>query len=43
MEILHTFVANRLFLAKQGRPDIIPGIAYLYTKVKKPNKKIGIN
>jgi hypothetical protein len=36
-EIFHTFVAKGLFLSKQGRPDIMPGIAYLSTKVRNPS------
>jgi hypothetical protein len=35
-EIFHTFVTKGLFLAKRGRPDIMPGIAYLSTKVRNP-------
>jgi hypothetical protein len=36
-EIFHTFVTKGLFLAKRGRPDIMPGIAYLSTKVRNPS------
>jgi hypothetical protein len=36
-ENFHTFVAKGLFLAKRGRPDIMPGIAYLSTKVRNPS------
>jgi hypothetical protein len=35
-EIFHKFVAKRLFLAKRARPDIMPSIAYLSTRVMKP-------
>jgi hypothetical protein len=38
MEIFHKFVAKGLFLAKQGRPEIIPGIAHLSTMVRNPSK-----
>ena len=30
-ETFHTFVAKGLFLAKRGRPDILPTIAFLCT------------
>ena len=26
-----------MFLARRGRPDILPGISYLLTRVSKPN------
>jgi hypothetical protein len=35
-EIFHKFVAKGLFLAKRARPDIMPSIAYLSTRVMKP-------
>jgi hypothetical protein len=38
MEIFHKFVAKGLFLAKRERTDIMPGIAYLSTKVRIPNE-----
>ena len=34
----HTVTAQGLFLCKRGRPDIAPAIAYLTTRVRKPNK-----
>ena len=37
--VLHTFVAKGLFLAKRGRPDILPAIAFLTTRVSKPTKQ----
>jgi hypothetical protein len=40
-EIFHTCVTKGLFLAKQGRPDIMPGIAYLSTKVRNPSRNNG--
>ena len=33
----HTVTAQGLFLCKRGRPDIAPAIAYLTTRVQKPN------
>jgi hypothetical protein len=36
---LHTFVAKGLFLAKRGRPDIMPCIAFLTTRVKNPTEE----
>jgi hypothetical protein len=36
IEIFHTLVAMRLFFEKRGRPDILPCIAYLSTKVISP-------
>ena len=36
-EIFHTFVMKCMFLAKQGRPDVLTGISYLATKVLEPH------
>lgn len=36
-EIFHTITAQGLFLCKRGRPDIAPAIAFLTTRVQKPN------
>jgi hypothetical protein len=38
MEIFYTLVTKGLFLAKRGRPDIMPGNAYLSTKVRSPSE-----
>jgi hypothetical protein len=37
-EVFHTVTAQGLFLTKRARPDIAPAIAYLTTRVKKPNR-----
>lgn len=37
-ETFHTFTAQGLFAAKRARPDISPAIAYLTTRVRKPNE-----
>jgi hypothetical protein len=37
-ETFHTFVAKGLFVSKRGRPDLQPAIAFLTTRVKKPNQ-----
>jgi hypothetical protein len=37
-EMYHTFTAQGLFLTKRARPDISPSIAYLTTRVRKPNQ-----
>ena len=36
--IFHTFVMKRMFLCKRGRQDILPGIAFLTTRVTKPDE-----
>ena len=36
--LYHTYVMKLMFLAKRGRPDILPGISYLSTRVSDPNK-----
>ena len=36
-EIFHTYVMKLMFLSKRGRPDILTGVAYLTTRVRKPN------
>jgi hypothetical protein len=36
-ELFHTLVAKGLFLSKKARPDILPAITYLCTRVKEPN------
>ena len=38
-ETFHTTVAQGLFLCKRARPDISPAIAFLSTRVKKPNRE----
>jgi hypothetical protein len=37
-KIFHTFVMRGMFLCKRGRQDIQPGISFLTTRVKHPNK-----
>ena len=37
-EQFHTTTAQGLFVCKHGRPDISPAIAYLTTRVRKPNQ-----
>ena len=37
-ETFHTFVMKAMFLCKRGRPDINPAIAFLASRVKKPNQ-----
>ena len=32
-EVFHTYVAKSLFLAKRGRPDVLPTVAFLCTRV----------
>jgi hypothetical protein len=36
-ELFHTITAQGLFACKRGRPDISPAVAYLTTRVHKPN------
>eukprot|EP00934_Nitzschia_sp_Nitz4_P004202 Nitzschia sp. Nitz4//scaffold466_size5842//986//4399//NITZ4_009198-RA/size5842-processed-gene-0.7-mRNA-1//-1//CDS//3329552510//4192//frame0 len=36
-EIFHTFVAKSLFLCKRARPDILPAVAFLSTRVRSPD------
>ncbi len=36
-ELFHTIVAKGLFLSKRARPDILPTIAFLCTRVKEPD------
>ena len=38
-EVFHTFVAKALFLTKRGRPDIMPMVSFLCTRVKEPTKQ----
>ena len=38
-EAFHTFVAKALFLTKRSRPDIMPTVAFLCTRVQKPTKQ----
>ena len=38
-EHFHTMVTKGLFLAKRGRPDIAPTIAFLCTRVKNPTQQ----
>ena len=37
-EIFHKFVAKGLFASKRARPDILPAITFLSTRVKSPNE-----
>jgi hypothetical protein len=37
-EIFHKFVAKGLFASKRARPDILPAIIFLCTRVKSPNE-----
>jgi replication fork clamp-binding protein CrfC len=37
-EQFHKFVAKALFASKRARPDILPSIAFLCTRVKSPNQ-----
>ena len=37
-EMFHTLVAKGLFISKRARPDILPAITYLCTRVKEPNE-----
>ena len=37
-EIFHTFVMKGMFLSKRARPDVLPGIIFLTTRVKEPNQ-----
>ena len=36
--IFHTYVMKLIFLAKRGRPDILPGISYLSIRESESNK-----
>ena len=38
-EAFHSSVAQGLFLAKRGRPDVLPAIAFLCTRVTKPTEE----
>ncbi len=38
-DTLHTFVAKGLFLTKRGRPDALPAIAFLTTRVNAPTEQ----
>ena len=38
-EVFHTTVAKGLFISKRARPDIQPTIAFLCTRVRKPEQK----
>ena len=33
----HTFVMKNMFLVKRGRMDVLPGVTFLSSRVKKPN------
>ena len=37
-EVFHKFVAKGLFASKRARPDILPAITFLCTRVKSPNE-----
>ena len=37
-EAFHTFTARALFLTKRARPDILPTVGFLCTRVKEPNE-----
>ena len=36
-DLYHRFMARLLYLEKRARPDILPEIAYLTTRIKEPN------
>ena len=36
-KVFHSCVAKLLYIAKRGRPDILPIVSYLTTRVTKPN------
>jgi len=38
-KVFHTFVMKGMFLAKRGRQDILPGIAFLATRTKEPTEE----
>lgn len=38
IKIFHNFVIKCVFLCKQARQNMLPGIGFLATIVKKPNK-----
>jgi len=38
-QLFHTTVAKGLFVAKRGRPDILPAIAFLCTRVQEPTQQ----
>ena len=38
-ETFHTFVAKALFLCMRARPDILPAVAFLCTRVQKPTQQ----
>ena len=40
-QVFHTIVAKLLFLCKQARLDILTGVAFLTTRVRKPNEDDG--
>ena len=37
--LFHTTVMKLMFLAKQGRPDILPGVCFLSTRIKNSTKQ----
>jgi hypothetical protein len=37
-KVFHTFVMRGMFLCKRGRQDLQPGVAFMSTRVTKPNK-----
>jgi hypothetical protein len=38
IQVFHTFVMKRMFLCKQAKQDVFPGIVYLATRVIESNK-----
>jgi hypothetical protein len=38
MKIFHTFVIKGMFLCKQVKQDVLPGIVYIATRIKAPNE-----
>ena len=37
-QVFHTIMSKILFLCNRARPDILTGVAFLTTQVRKPNK-----
>ena len=37
-KILNTYIMKLMFLAKRGRPEVLPGISYLSSRVSEPNE-----
>jgi hypothetical protein len=39
-ESFHSLVANLLYMANRGRPDIVTAVRFFTTRVKTPNQAI---